>query len=365
MAALSRCLASLGLLFTALMGRCSASEKQEIAELDMENEKLARVGAGKHHLFSCYEGDPWKGSCDLAEDGTIRRVADWSPDCDPWKLGSAENMTHTSGNWTCPEAYRSVSGCGDMRTDPRQLECKKTISFDWERSERIVLEAPEPLVPQKHACVQHPLFYDNYNTAGTVTPPLVGRHRERWPKWGEYEYIPPMRWLHGAEHGAIIFLYNHCLDEESVCLVRSFIRKWEARFEASAVADKKFRFIMTPMKNIMRPFAMSSWGAAYLSRGFNEWEMDRFVEEHYRHAWEDYAPDGPYDHLWVDISTRKHTCSSDTLEKARKAKQFPVEVPPSKRGTEENPDVPAASRAVRWAAVAGWISLTSVSYLFF
>eukprot|EP00493_Phyllostaurus_siculus_P003926 UN03942 len=122
-------------------------------------------------------------------------------------------MTHTSadGRWTCPEKYRTESGCGDFRHDPREVECKTSMSLAFDetwRSERIITEVAEPLVPQKHVCVSHPIFYDNMNTAGKRTPPIVGRHRERWPKWGEYEFLPPQRWLHAIEHGGIAFLYN-------------------------------------------------------------------------------------------------------------------------------------------------------------
>merc|ERR1719277_263665 len=106
-------------------------------------------------------------------------------------------MTNTSqdGNWTCPPEYRTMSGCGDFRYDPRAVECEASMSFtldpDNERSsERIVVEVAEPLTPQKHVCIAHPIFYDNMNTAGKRLPPLVGRHRERWAKWGEYEFIP-------------------------------------------------------------------------------------------------------------------------------------------------------------------------------
>jgi len=184
------------------------------------------------------------------------------------------------------------------------------VTFDLDRTERIIIEVGEPLLPQKHACVQHPIFFDNMNTGGKVTPPIVGRHRERWPKWGEYDYIPPQRWLHGSEHGAIVFLYHHCLDAKSLCRIRQFIQKWRRWVNKGKLPGGKFRFILTPFKDLQRPFAMSSWGELYMSRGFHETEMDMFVEKHYRRSWEDYAPDGTYDYLWADVGERAAACSS-------------------------------------------------------
>lgn len=166
------------------------------------------------------------------------------------------------------------------------------------------------MLPQKHVCVQRPIFYDNMNTAGKVTPPIVGRHRERWAKWGEYEYIPPQRWLHNIEHGGIAFLYDHCLDDESLCIIRRFIKKWQKWMDAGKMDGGKFRFILTPFNKLQRGLALVSWGELYMSKGFNEDELDLFIKNYYRRAWEDYAPDGPYDFLWTNISTKDTTCSA-------------------------------------------------------
>lgn len=284
------------------------TEAVELDDYDMDNAALAIKGAGITHKYNCAESvDGYEYSCDLDKaTGNIEHIADWSFNCDPWKdkvwandTSCGHNVTFTYNGWTCPPELRSPSGCGDFRTDPRNLMCTKAVTLDPTGTERVLIEVAEPLVPQKHACVQHPLFYDNYNTAGAVTPPIVGRHRERWPKWGEYDYIPPQRWLHASEHGGIIFLYHHCLDEASLCRLRTFIKKWQKKCEDGEYDGGKFRFIMTPARNLQRYFGMITWGEIYLSSSFNENEMDTFINLHYRRAWEDVSMDGAYDYLWA------------------------------------------------------------------
>jgi len=40
--------------------------------------------------------------------------------------------------------------------------------------------------------------------------PVSGYHRPKWPEYGEYKYIPPLRSVHALEHGAILFMYHPC-----------------------------------------------------------------------------------------------------------------------------------------------------------
>lgn len=48
--------------------------------------------------------------------------------------------------------------------------------------------------------------------------PTIGPHRPLWARYGEYLYVPPQRWLHNVEHGAIIVLYHPCADHDEVTL---------------------------------------------------------------------------------------------------------------------------------------------------
>jgi len=310
------------LAFVALVAHGAFGMDTEDAELDeMENEKLAVNGAGTPHQFGCSDEGKWKGSCDIAKNYSLVQAADWTNECDPWRVfvhandSTNGNVTFSNGAWTCPEKYRSVSGCGDFRTDPRKKTCAKPVHLKFDCSERIVVTAPEPLLPQKHVCTQRPIFYENVNTAGKVTPPIVGRHRLFWAKWGEYEYIPPQRWLHNSEHGAAIFLYHPCLDEESKCKLRRYIQKWQAKMQAnptkggSSKMSGEFRFIMTPFSNLQTGLAVSMWGELFMTKCFDELELDAFITRNYRNAWEDYSTSGKYSHLHVDIDEMATHCA--------------------------------------------------------
>eukprot|EP00928_Gymnodinium_smaydae_P072024 TRINITY_DN55462_c0_g1_i1.p1 TRINITY_DN55462_c0_g1~~TRINITY_DN55462_c0_g1_i1.p1 ORF type:complete len:495 (+),score=59.31 TRINITY_DN55462_c0_g1_i1:150-1487(+) len=333
-------------------------EEMEDPHIHMHNHLSGPLGAGIALKWGCVNTGEWSGSCDIGADGhSIKQPADWSAKCDPWKKGvSPMEESHpfvtwsdagdyeggdVPHKWTCPEKYRSPSGCGDFRTDPRKLHCdskyyakrKGIWSFDrltGYREERIQLNVGEPLLPQKHVCVQRPIFYEDMNTENTVTPPMVGRHRERWPKWGEYEYLPPQRWLHGIEHGGFAFLYNHCLPPEDLCSIRRFIQKWKYRLERGDLQHSKFRgadrgmgrnsgpaefrFILTPFKDLQRALAVVSWGEMYMSKGFNEAALDEFITENYRKAWEDYQSPGKYNYTWVDINEKDTLACADDVD---------------------------------------------------
>ena len=152
--------------------------------------------------------------------------------------GSTVPPPHANGEWTCPEEYRSPSGCGDFRADTRGLACAAPVTLSHGRENRIVHKEMK-VFPQSHVPMARPIWYDNGNTnhdaafgSTGVLPPCYGRHREAWPYPGEYEYLPPQRYLHGAEHGALVFLYDACLGEAELCRLRTYIRRVRARVGA-------------------------------------------------------------------------------------------------------------------------------------
>ena len=282
--------------------------------------------------YGCSSRGIWKDSCDIAMPSnttaysagstpdTILDKADWSTRCDSWAeqkpmpVNDVYNnetvnefwSTHRTG-WVCPSAHRSVSGCGDMRdaTNVRPKLCPRSRQLDV-CDETIIMRVGEPSLPQKHVCVQHPIFYENYHTAGRITPPCIGRHREQWARWGEYAYCPPQRWVHNLEHGGVVFLYDPCLTPESVCAIRQYVAKWQAHFSRKR---EGFRFVMTPFKDLMRSVSVVAWGRLFASDCFNVRAMDRFITENYRHAWEDVSQDGNYDHLFIHRDMRSETAS--------------------------------------------------------
>lgn len=302
-----------------------------------------------HHKYQCADDGIWKGSCDIdlkmpTENTmvvpTIFTPADWSKSCDPWKGVTELKDTIFKGDdgvwvdkkngtvvadwkakngWTCPKDQRSMSGCGDFRTDTRGLKCEKKIDTimdckrpgNMDRRTFAENDVSSMLIPQRHVCIQHPLFFDNLNTGSPVVPPALGRHRERWAKWGEYDYLPPQRWMHNNEHGSVIFLYNQCLGEAMLCNLRRYIQKWQDRLGSIKWDEKRtdgFRFILTPFKDLNVPISIVMWGHVYSSKCFNEHDMDYFIEKWYRNGFEDWPPSGAYDHLWRNITETAAKC---------------------------------------------------------
>lgn len=134
---------------------------------------------------------------DLQPDGSLLHPTSWDFDCDPWRerpinpdadFHALNETSDVFDEWVCPEELRSVSGCGDFRHDTRGTVCETFRSLE-KCSDQRVINAAQPLVPQMHVCFQHPIEnYPDYGTdEGLAAPPLLGRHRPRWAKWGEYE----------------------------------------------------------------------------------------------------------------------------------------------------------------------------------
>lgn len=72
----------------------------------------------------------------------------------------------------------------------------------------VMMKVPYHYVPL-HRCMKIRIQY-------LERIPLIGPHRPLWPKYGEYKYLPPQRWLHSIEHGAIVLLYHPCADQVQV-----------------------------------------------------------------------------------------------------------------------------------------------------
>ncbi len=143
-----------------------------------------------------------------------------------------------------------------------------------------------PGVSAQHIEDETPISY-------AVSPPTVGDHRGAWAKWGEYSYLPPQRWLHNAEHGGIVLLYDPCVTDVVVNALRTF---------AHGVPDDDagpFRWVMTPYPGLGSQVAVLAWGWAWMSECVDTAAMTTFIEAHYRQATEDVPHPGSYDTGWI------------------------------------------------------------------
>lgn len=134
---------------------------------------------------------------------------------------------------------------------------------------------------QMHIPLPEPLNYEE-------SPPASGSHRPMWACWGEYEYLPPTRWLHNLEHGGITILYNPCVESDVVDALRSLAKSIEPDEAGS------FRWILTPYPDLPSAIAILSWRWVYSAECLREEEMREFIRQHYRKGPEDIKRSGDF-----------------------------------------------------------------------
>jgi hypothetical protein len=124
-------------------------------------------------------------------------------------------------------------------------------------------------------------------------PPSSGDHRPAWARWGEYDYLPPQRWLHNLEHGGLAFLYDPCAPADLIDALRAFAR---------AIPDDDsgpFRWVLTPFPGLPTPIAVIAWEWTWGAACVDAESLDKFITEHYRAAPEDFGADGSYETGWL------------------------------------------------------------------
>lgn len=124
-------------------------------------------------------------------------------------------------------------------------------------------------------------------------PPSSGPHRPMWGRWGEYEYMPPQRYIHNLEHGGIAILYHPCVEKDLIDSLRTLA--------CSRTDDDggEFRWILTPYVDLPTNIAIVAWEWTYLNDCFDWHSINNFIDDHYRNAPEDFYYNGTYDTLYI------------------------------------------------------------------
>ncbi|KAK7074909.1 hypothetical protein SK128_003306 [Halocaridina rubra] len=141
------------------------------------------------------------------------------------------------------------------------------------------VDIPKNYIPQ-HYCMNREITYN-------TTLPVYGPHRPLWPTYGEYVFVPPQRWLHSVEHGAVVLLYHPCAEPVEVQRLR-------------IVLTKCFRkHVITPYTLLTtdRPMALVAWGCSLEMATVNDEEVRSFIKKH--------ALKGPEGHMAKDGSYKK------------------------------------------------------------
>jgi len=258
--------------------------------------------------------DPSAKPVGVSADGGAH-FATFNFSCDPWR-----NFTFISDEYYeaykdgkgeyCPEELRSPSGCGDFKGDTRGVNCSGNT---WDLrccSMKRVLTAAQPNWKQAHLCAQDqiPQYQSLQPTLapfGNIFYPPFGanRHRPYWAVLGDYEYLPPERWLHNTEHGWVAFLYRPCMSEKALCRIKQFIlsRPYDNANDPSI--DGPFRWIMTPYKDLVTKFAIVTYPQTLLTDCFDENDWNEFIDKNYRQSLEDFSLPGRYSYLWKGNSS--------------------------------------------------------------
>jgi len=194
--------------------------------------------------------------------------------------------------------------------DTRQVDCSAGLWNIKYCSIKRVLTSPDPAWKQAHICTmeQIPQYQSLRPTLapfGDLTYPPFGsnRHRPYWAVLGEYEYLPPERWLHNTEHGFVAFLYRPCIDPADLCKIKQFIMSRPYDNTGMDSSAGPFRWLLTPYKNLTTKFAVVTYPATLLTDCFHWDEWNEFIDKNYRQSLEDFSLPGRYDYLRIGNST--------------------------------------------------------------
>ncbi len=212
--------------------------------------------------------------------------------CDPPK-GQTELPPKTpgggsiSGSEDPPPAHAAsdAGGAGGAVVEDRvAVSCDEP---DWKAPDCVEgVGDHDDLRGNAHIADDQPLTYADH-------PPSSGDHRGAWARWGEYDYLPPQRWLHNLEHGGAALLYHPCAPAETVDALRAY---------AAARPDDEggpFRYVLTPYPDLPTAVAVVTWTWRWQAECVRPDEMDAFLEQTYRTAPEDIGSDGSYATGWI------------------------------------------------------------------
>jgi len=134
-----------------------------------------------------------------------------------------------------------------------------------------------------HICMNCTLEYPK-KVYGVI--PTHGPHRPIFPTWGEYSFLPPQRWLHSVEHGAVVMLYHPCAPEDLVDQLRRI------------VVGCLRKHIIAPSERFTskeRPLTLVAWLCRLTMATVNQKEVEDFITLRAHLALEgDYTKDGSF-----------------------------------------------------------------------
>lgn len=136
-----------------------------------------------------------------------------------------------------------------------------------------------------------PLAEPNHVLQGTAitwdsNPPTSGQHYPRWAAFQEFTSpVPRGNWLHSAEHGAIVLLYNcELLPAGTDCeQLKQALRDASGALPSDGMcaAPVRVRTVITPDPLIDTPIAAVAWGFVYRAACVDSTSLVDFAKARY------------------------------------------------------------------------------------
>lgn len=148
-----------------------------------------------------------------------------------------------------------------------------------------------------HKCMETKITYE-------PGIPTFGTHRPLWAKYGIYKYVPPQRWLHNVEHGAIVMLYHPCANFNQVEQLKMLVK------------NCLYRHIITPSSGLLtpeRPLALVAWGKSLEMSVVVPEIVIRFIKENALRGPEKTATNGQYEKLLINHADVVSTIDDSVL----------------------------------------------------
>jgi len=274
-------------------------------------------------IFSCEEG--WTGKwfpgnstvapkevqSDIGK--SVTSSTDWSG---KWFPREPSKITNSSDN----AGYDRIMGipssdCDDGETnlsidfDPNSYDhalnylcLEKTYkpSYDEEPIQTFY-DVPAFYTPV-HKCMNETIIYEQ-------KIPTLGYHRPLWAAYGEYVYLPPQRFLHNIEHGAIVALYHPCANKHLIDRLKRLVK------------GCLYKHVITPYRKLTpeRPFALVAWGTSLELSVIDDSTLTDFIKQHALKAPEKTSRNGRYKEMLTEPS--KIVTHVDDFELCPNAKQ--------------------------------------------
>ncbi|XP_037050757.1 uncharacterized protein LOC119084797 [Bradysia coprophila] len=162
---------------------------------------------------------------------------------------------------------------------------KKVFAPNYDIQPRLLDYTISPEYVALHKCMDEEIVYDD-------DIPTFGAHRKLWPVYGEYVFVPPQRWIHSLEHGAIVLLYHPCANLNQLDMVKSLVKKCLYRHIISAYD------LLEPE----RPFALVAWGRSLEFSVVDQLAVVSFIRLYGLQGPEKIFSDGQYNQTLIEQS---------------------------------------------------------------